>query len=360
MTIGKRIAKKRTDKKITQAALASAVGVTTAFISQIETDVRKPSYALMLKIAHQLQVPLEQILSEATEQVDDPVDKLLHTLIPRLKPDQKKQMIEYAFMLSGSKHYKDFPLLTSPIEYAQFIIQHFKIKDIPVDTYYLAEQLGVTILKAEVGEYEGALYKTAESPLIVLDTEIGNLEREKFTVAILLGHLLLPWHLKQNFYRLKHKKSLDHDDQLEIEARQFAGELLLPGSIVKRDFKNLQPSIAIFEKYAYEKYKCAMTALAHKYSEFYGEKALYLSSEKGRITRAYDKAFPYKKVEEVKAGSLAHSFISNPPSAKETRTGVVDGKVWFLDLPPKLQVHEESMLDPAQGVVITLLQVLKK
>lgn len=357
MTIGKRIAVKRKARKITQSALADAVGVTAAFISQIESGSRNPSYGLMLKIAHELQVSVESFLSEEVRNANDPLDKLLFTLIPFLDASRKKQVINYIFLISGSKYYKDFPLLTSPTEYAQFLIQSYKINDIPVDVFQIAARLGVQFIRAELKDFEGILYKNPENPIVLLSSECNHQEREKFTVAILLGHLVMPWHLKQTFYRSRDKRSLDHEDQLEIEARQFAGELMLPSQIVKRDFKKLTPSIDIFQKFAYEKYKCSMTALAHKYSEYYGSKAVYITSDKTVFTRIYENGFPYRLVDCVKEGSAAFSFIVDPPVSKETRSRVVEGSIWFKDIPSGIKVIEESMLDPKFGITVILLQI---
>jgi transcriptional regulator with XRE-family HTH domain len=357
MTLGKRISERRKSIKITQSALADTVGVSAAFISQIETGNRNPSYGLLLKIANALQVSVEFFLSEKAKEVKDPQDKLLFSLIPSLDAVRKKQVLDYIFLISGSKHYETIPLLTSPTEYAQFLIQDQKIKNIPVDVFKIAETLGVQILRSELKDIEGILYKHAEGPLVILDSGSKFHERIKFTLAILLGHLIIPWHLKNSFARLKHRKSLEHDDPQEIEARQFAGELMLPGNIVKKDFKNINPSISIFEEYAYNKYKCSMTALAHKYFEHYGSKSVYLTSEGDRFTRIYESGFPYKLVDCVQEGSFAHTFITDEPDAKQTRGGAVQGRLWFKDIPNNKELIEESMFNPEFGVIVTLLRL---
>ncbi len=342
---------------LTQAVLADAVGVTTAFISQIESGNRKPSYGLILKISHQLDVPLEHILSGDIKAGDEPSNKLIFSVISHLDNDKKKNITEYIYQLAGTKFYKNFPFFTSPTEYAKFVIDMCKVSDVPVDVFGIAEKLGVEVLYANISDKEGILYKNPENPLIIVNSNSDNHERNKFTVSILLGHLVMPWHLKHTFCRLKDKKSLDHVDQLEIEARQFAGEILLPGAIVKRDFKKMAPSIEIFEKLAREKYMCSMTALAHKYSDYYGARAVYLTSDKGIITRSYAAAFPFKLVAQIMPGSFAHDLINNPPVAKETRSGYVKGDIWFEDISPRIEVYEESMMDPKFGVTVTLIQL---
>lgn len=357
MDIGKRIAHKRKAIKITQTSLADAVGVTTAFISQIESGSRNPSYGLMRKIAHELQASIESLINEVTIKTENPLDKLLSLLIPSLDDDKKNNVINYILTTTGSKYYRNIPLLTSPVEYAQFLIKENKISDVPVDVLKIAKYLGVEIVKADIEDNEGILYKNQERPIILLDNKINYAEREKFTISVLLGNLIIPWHLKQVFYRTKNKRSLDCDDKFEIEARQFAGELMLPGATVKKDFKKLCPSIELFEKFSREKYKCSMTALAHKYSEYYGARALYTTSEKTNFTRTYENGFPYKLVDNIQKGSFAYSFVDEPPLIKETRSGIVEGSIWFKNIPAGIKIIEESMLDPKFGITVTLLQI---
>jgi len=357
--IGKRIAKKRKEKNLTQSVLADAVGVTTAFISQIESGSRKPSYGLIFKISHQLDVPLEYILSGDVKVGDDPSNKLISSAVAVLDHDKKKKILEYIYQLTGTKFYNEFPFFTSPTEYAKFVMDFYKVTDFPVDVFKIAEKLGVEIVNADITGAEGILYKNQERPLLLLNNKSDYPERIKFTVSILLGHLVMPWHLKQTYCRLKDKKSLDHEDQFEIEARQFAGELILPGSIVKKDFKKISPSIETFEKLAREKYMCSMTALAHKYSDSYGAKAVYLTSDKASFTRTYAASFPFKLVGQVMPGSFAHDFVIHPPKAKETRCGFVKGSIWFEDISPNTEVYEESMLDPKFGITVTLIQLKK-
>lgn len=357
--IGKRIAEKRKANNLTQSVLAEAVGVTTPFISQIESGIRKPSYGLIIKICHQLNVPLDYILSGDTSIGENPADKLIFSAISHLDHEKKKKIIDYIYLLSGTKFYSDFPFFTSSVEYAKYILGLFKITDMPVDVFFIAEKLGVKIIHADIDEAEGVLYKNQENPLIILNISGKHHERNKFTVAILLGHLVLPWHLKQIYSRLKNKRSLDHEDQQEIEASEFAGELLFPGEIIKKDFKKIIPSIEIFEKFSAEKYKCSMTALAHKYTDLFGEKVAYLTANKSSITRRYDAKFPFNLVKHVFHGSIAHSFIDNPPATKETRCGLVKGDIWFEDISPNTYVYEESMLDPKFGITVTLIQLKK-
>lgn len=359
MTIGKRIAEKRKESNLTQAALAEALNVSTAYVSQIEGDIRKPSYKVLIDIAHKLNSTVEYIVSGAGMNVDSPAEKMMSFCLKHLDAENKSKLIDYIFILSGTKRYKDFPFLTSPVEYATFMVKQFKIEEIPVDVFALADCLGVDIIRSEIA-YDGILYKNPDKPLIVLNSAPDPYGRERFTLAVLLGNLVIPWHLQPVYCREQHKKSLDHDESFEIEARQFAGELLLPSHIVKRDLKEISPSLEALEDLAYNKYKTSLGAVAHKFTELFGEVVVYSTCEKIKLTRKYDAKFPFKLLDEIQIGTFAHSFIDNPPPIKETRSGYVDAKLWFANVPENLQIHEESMVDPNQNVIVTLLLLDKK
>lgn len=359
MTIGKRIAEKRKENNLTQAALADALNISTAYVSQIEGDIRKPSYKLLIDIAHKLNSTVDYIVSGAGMNVDSPAEKMMSFCLKHLDGEKKSKLIDYIFTLSGTKRYKDFPFLTSPVEYAAFLVKQFKVEEIPVDVFALADCLGVDIIKSEIA-YDGILYKNPDKPLIVLNSAPDRYGRERFTLAVLLGNLVIPWHLQSVYRRDQHKKSLDHDESFDVEAREFAGELLLPSHIVKRDLKEISPSIEALEDLAYNKYKTSLGAVAHKLTDLFGEVAAYSTSESGKLTRKYDAKFPYKFLDEIQLGSFAHSFIENPPSIKETRSGYVDAKLWLVNAPDNLKIYEESMVDPKQNVIVTLLLLNKK
>jgi len=359
MMIGTRIAERRKEKKLTQEVFAGMLGVSTAFISQIEGGVRKPSYGLLLKICHNLDTTIEYILSGETKGSDDPSMKLLSSAFSFLSPEKKDKLIDYLLLLTGVKVYRGFPVLKTPTEYAQFLIKHLKITEIPVDTFDIASKLEVEVIFADLDDCDGKLFKNREKPLIVLNRECDDYGRQRFTMAILLGHLVIPWHLQHEYRRVRDKRSLDHDELFEIEARQFAGELLLPSAVVKKDFSKLEPTIKSLEKLAYEKYKCSLTSIAHKLIEIYGKKYLYITSSGAEFTRVYNVGFPYRLMDKVMPGSIAYSFIDNPPSGKEIRKGVVDSKVWFDNVPSSFKVFEESMLDPAKKITVSLLKLEK-
>lgn len=66
--IGKIIKQLREEKNITQADLAKAVGVTTSSIGMYETEARKPSYEIVVKLANYFNVTTDYLLGNKKDQ----------------------------------------------------------------------------------------------------------------------------------------------------------------------------------------------------------------------------------------------------------------------------------------------------
>lgn len=358
MSLGGKIAEKRNENGLTQENLGERLGVTGAFISQIEKGNRSPSYGLLLKISSELDVPLEYLVGGEVEGGADPTSKVIASALRFIDSDKKRKVLEYLIFLTGSQKYFDCPFFDSPVEYAQYVIKMCKIENPPIDPFAVAKSLNVQIVVSEDDlDYEGILYKSGTTPLIVLDKSIQHSPRRKFTVAMLLGHLFIPWHLRSTFTREKNQRSLEEEDQLGIEARDFAGALMIPPFMLKQDFKLLIPGLESFENLAYGKYGASMIAVGQLYIQSHSKTTVLLTCENNKFTRKYNAGFPYTLVGEMKSGSLAYSFSEAPPTSKEIRSGLVNPSTWIVNPPPGLKIYEESLLDPTFGVIVTFLQI---
>ena len=80
MTFGERIRKRRQALKITQQELAKALGVTPQHISGIEQEKRSPSLSFLSKLAEELGVTTDYLLSGKEGIITD--------TIPAIKADK--------------------------------------------------------------------------------------------------------------------------------------------------------------------------------------------------------------------------------------------------------------------------------
>jgi transcriptional regulator with XRE-family HTH domain len=356
MSLGTRIEEKRKEKALSQETLGTLVDVSAAFISQVEKGKRNPSYGLLQKISIELDVPLEYLVGGDMQDFEDPNTKLVASMTRTLDRNQKRQLVDYIHFLTSTKRYYDFPFLDTAVEYAQYVLRHYRINEPPIDPFLLAAQMGVEIVESKDDlEHEGALYKGGEKPVIVLSG--GHKAREKFTVAMFLGHLSIPWHVKSVFYRERNKRSLEEDDTFAIEAREFAGELLVPTGLLKRDFKSMEPGIESFDRLAEERYGSSLLVIGQKYQQSHSKTSAFITANGIHINRKYEAGFPYPLVDQLQEGSLAYELTNTPPSSKQIKKGYVSAEAWVKSATKSFKIYEESLFDPSFGFAATFLQL---
>ena len=66
-----RLRKLRTDKHLTQAQVAKRVGVTASMVSSYETDIRLPSYDVMISLADLFGVTVDYLLGRDEKRLLD-------------------------------------------------------------------------------------------------------------------------------------------------------------------------------------------------------------------------------------------------------------------------------------------------
>lgn len=66
-----RLKKLRTDKHLTQAQVARRVGVTASMVSSYETDIRLPSYEVMIHLADLFGVSVDYLLGREEKRLLD-------------------------------------------------------------------------------------------------------------------------------------------------------------------------------------------------------------------------------------------------------------------------------------------------
>ena len=100
MSLGQRIRKRRQVLKITQQELAQALGVSPQHVSLIEQDKTTPSFTLLPKLAEQLGVSIDYLVSGKEGIITD--------IIPAIKADKnlnlkaKRTLIAFVELLRGT------------------------------------------------------------------------------------------------------------------------------------------------------------------------------------------------------------------------------------------------------------------
>ncbi len=122
---------------------------------------------------------------------------------------------------------------------ASLLTQRF-VKSLLPDLGTLCKELGLRIQEVPVKGFDGALVrsKTGQKGIIAIKASIREASRKRFTIAHEIGHFVMPHHrLLKNFCDEKKIDSFDSRlNRHEIEANEFAAELLLPSALLMKRF----------------------------------------------------------------------------------------------------------------------------
>ena len=138
-------------------------------------------------------------------------------------------------------------------EKANNIIEMYRIDEAPIDIFEIAEKLGFVVDKIELPNEIPAKIEAHEDIKVIFVNSKHPLIKQRFSVGHELGHYLSG---HENFnvdirsMADPNKKYLNPQYQQEYEADDFAAEILMPKSILKKDVLENQLSLSeLVEKY---------------------------------------------------------------------------------------------------------------
>jgi len=142
------------------------------------------------------------------------------------------------------------------------------VKTTPVDLADLCKNLGLRIVEVEAGGFDGALVrsKSQQKGMVAVKSRMREASRKRFTIAHEIGHFVIPHHrLLRNVCQEKKIDSFDARlDRPEIEANEFASELLLPSAVLASRFNLKELSLSAVSKVA-EDFQTSLTATVRRY-----------------------------------------------------------------------------------------------
>lgn len=127
---------------------------------------------------------------------------------------------------------------------AKEVIKKFGLTTAPVDVRTIVKKMGILLVEApnEDGELSGLILRNKESTLIGVNKNHHE-NRKRFTIAHELGHYLL--HEDKDVFvdkdenlrsSVHYRKTQNGYCVKEEEANIFAAELLMPETLVRKDF----------------------------------------------------------------------------------------------------------------------------
>ena len=139
-------------------------------------------------------------------------------------------------------------LNVDPVAKAREVLAQFEIKSSPTPVERIAKALGAQIRFAPLDqELSGMIHIKDDVPIIGVNS-LHHPNRQRFTIAHEIGHLLLhremitsSVHVDKAFPALmRDERSAAGTEQVEIQANQFASELLMPRSMIEAALAGVQ------------------------------------------------------------------------------------------------------------------------
>lgn len=128
------------------------------------------------------------------------------------------------------------------------ILDKYKISEPPIDIESIAKHLNIIVVKrpyASKDNLSGMLVRDQGREIIAINAS-HNIEKQRFSIAHEIGHSLL--HKGENLIvdpevqnfkvNLRNQKSSSGKDKNEIEANEFASQLLMPDKFLIDDLKS--------------------------------------------------------------------------------------------------------------------------
>lgn len=229
----------------------------------------------------------------------------------------------------------------------------------------LCSQLGLRVKEVDSTGFDGALVcsQGSQKGIIGVRRSIKEPSRKRFTVAHEIGHFVIPYHRRLgNVCAPGVIERFGKDfPNAELEANEFAAELLLPSKLVRDRFNLRDPLLTDIEGVAQE-FGTSLTATTYRYLDLTDVPCAMVWSKAGKAVWYHrSDTFPFyismsaAPASESVAGRL---FRRKPASAGPQ---VVSPELW-LDLRDAERVRllsEESKYLPNYDAVLSVLHVVR-
>lgn len=179
-------------------------------------------------------------------------------------------------------------------------------------TYFIK---GPSIEYEQMNNCEGKFLSLGENSLIIINSNISNHGRRKFTIAHELGHYIL--HRNNRYIKCDFKDIHDWSSSkfIEVEANYFAAEILMPSDIFSKCSKKENFSLKFLSTLS-EEFQTSLTSTAIKFAENGHDPIFVICSRNGEITwmkksEGFDFWIDFKSLKKIPKYTLTHDFLTN-------------------------------------------------
>jgi Zn-dependent peptidase ImmA (M78 family) len=146
---------------------------------------------------------------------------------------------------------------------ARKLLTQFELTKPPVAVEKIARQLGIKLVDHRFDSDISSLLVCKADQFIICVNESHHLNRRRFSVAHEIGHFMLHRDEAPYFHKdvgiYFRANSADLPDPKEVEANQFAAEILIPLTMIRKDLSASPPPTASELAKKYQVSEQAMT-----------------------------------------------------------------------------------------------------
>lgn len=237
-------------RRLTQAQLASLIGVAPATISKWKSGTQSPERVALDRLASVVNVTPEWFTRPSTSSVSRPMFRSNNSAHATARAMLEARLGWVEELASALSEFVDYPHVNIPVRNfeepdeishadietaASECRELWKLGRGPIqDVVLAAESAGVIVTREQtnVARIEGvsAWSESLARPFVLLTADKDNGYRSRFDLAHELGHIVLHRHIA----RPTERERFNH---LEKQAHTFAGALLLPAESIAQEVR---------------------------------------------------------------------------------------------------------------------------
>ncbi|WP_134765042.1 XRE family transcriptional regulator [Nocardioides sp. 1609] len=238
-------------EKVSQTALAGAIGVTPAAISQFESGETNPSEDKVAAMADALDVPTSFLYLPMVDMHEGFFRSLRKsTVVERRWARSMAHLVhDLATQPGGASDLAplDLPLsrvetfdpdAEQVVEAARLVRRSWNVPAGPIDDVVaLLEEHGILVVRMPMGSADVDAFSLpfGERPVVVLSNNKSDRGRSRFDAAHELGHLVM------------HGTSVWGVKEVEAQAHRFAAEFLMPEADIRHELPSTADWARLFE-----------------------------------------------------------------------------------------------------------------
>lgn len=249
------------------------------------------------------------------------------------------------------------------------VLKEFTFTSLPIDPFLIAKEKAIDVVPRRVGSgVSGMLVRSGDAFAIAYAAHIASEGFQRFSVAHELGHYFLPGHIDHVIGVdgiHESRAGFQSKNKYEVEADQFAANLLMPRSLFTRALSDAGEGLMAIERLAAE-CKTSLTATAIRVTEFGEDPIAVVMSDPndGRVVfSSMSKGFKHMrdvswlcKGERVPRGTLTDQFNGDPGRViqADRDEDTVDLHKWFGS-GPRVRLVEEVIGLGSYSKTLTVL-----